>query len=266
MSSLELRRLLERRGLTTVAGAFALEAAEDLGKPGLGHRRRSRVALSDGEGGSTAVYLKRYDREPLAAAVRRWIAYGPGCGPAGVEARNIELARAAGLTDMEVLAWGQEGPACWPARSFLVVSEVAGQSLERCGQGLARQLDQPAIRALLTEGLADLVARLHRAGYVHRDLYACHIFFMQRGDSGDRLSLIDLARMFRPRCRAFRWQVKDLAQLRYSMPPAWVAGCWEEFLRAYLRRRGGGEEGRYNRAIARKAAAMARRARRREPP
>ena len=72
------------------------------------------------------------------------------------------------------------------------------------------------------------------------------------------LYLIDLARMFSPRWRRFRWRVKDLAQLKYSMPAAWVAGHWEAFLSAYCK---GGDRAvirRYNRAIDRKAAAIRR--------
>ena len=65
--------------------------------------------------------------------------------------------------------------------------------------------------------------------------------------------------MFAPRWRASRWRVKDLAQLRFSMPPQWVAQHWEAFLRQYLERTGWPAAGRYNRAVERKAGAIARR-------
>ena len=250
----DLRGLLEQRGLTTVAGVFALEGGQDLSKAGLGHRRRTRVVLPDH--GGVAFYVKRYGREPLLVALRRWFTYGLRGSPASVEAANIEAARSAGLTQMEVLASGQEGPPHRPVRSFLVVREIDGQSLERCGPQLARRLGEAGVSELLTERLAELVARLHGAGYVHRDLYACHIF-VERGLEGGTLSLIDLARMFRPRWRAFRWQVKDLAQLRSSMDVAWVQQCWEPFLRGYLRTRGEGAFGRYNRAVVAKCRRIA---------
>ena len=261
----DLRPLLERLGLTSVEGAFAFEAGQDLSKPDLGHRRRTRVVLDDAPRGPVAVYLKRYEREPLPAAIRRVWTYGLAEGPAGVEARNIQQARQAGLTGMEALVWGQDGPPWRPMRGFLVISGVRGQSLERSGAELAGRLDEPSVRQMLTVKLGGLVAGLHRLGCVHRDLYACHIF-ADPADPDRPPSLIDLARVFRPRWRLFRWQVKDLAQLKYSMPRAWVEACWDDFLRAYLQRRGGGDAGRYNRAVARKVAAMARRAGRRETP
>jgi len=103
----------------------------------------------------------------------------------------------------------------------------------------------------------DLVANLHAAGHVHRDLYASHIFLDAEGGRV-QLYLIDLARVFVPRWRVFRWRVKDLAQLKYSMPPAWVEAHWDGFLAAYLRRLAGGPsvEQAFEPARARLAAAI----------
>jgi hypothetical protein len=93
---------------------------------------------------------------------------------------------------------------------------------------------------------------------VHRDLYASHIFADRRGGRTD-LYLIDLARVFRPRWRLRRWRVKDLAQLKYSMPQTWTAACWDEFLGQYLRRLSIDADRRqacWQRAIDRKVARM----------
>ena len=102
------------------------------------------------------------------------------------------------------------------------------------------------------------MARLHQSGYVHRDLYTSHIY-MDSADGEMQLYLIDVARMFRPRCRVLRWRVKDLAQLKYSMPPAWVQGHWDAFLQDYLRRLGVTGGHRYAGRIERKVAMMRRR-------
>ena len=53
--------------------------------------------------------------------------------------------------------------------------------------------------------------------------------------------------------------MKDLAQLKYSMPAAWVGGHWGRFLWSYLGRTGAGLDGRYARAIDAKAARRRRR-------
>jgi tRNA A-37 threonylcarbamoyl transferase component Bud32 len=107
------------------------------------------------------------------------------------------------------------------------------------------------------------VRTLHDAGCVHRDLYASPVFLDDSQGRAD-LYLIDLARMFVPRWRRFRWYVKDLAQLKYSMPAAWVADFWQPFLAEYLA--GVGPRGRegVDLAVGRKVASMRRRAERRQ--
>ena len=152
--------------------------------------------------------------------------------------------------------WGRQ-------RSYLVVAAVAGEALERCFDDfLARNADNEAALAAFNAALIQLVARLHSAGLVHRDLYASHVF-LEDTPTGPKLYLIDLARVFKPRWRRFRWRVKDLAQLKYSMPSKWAEHHWREFLEMYLARIGGWPR-RWARAIDRKVAAMRRRRRRKE--
>ena len=72
----------------------------------------------------------------------------------------------------------------------------------------------------LTQELARLAARLHRAGRFHKDLYLCH-FLVLRADFGrnelrGRVRLVDWHRVACPRWRSKRWQIKDLAQLAFS--------------------------------------------------
>jgi len=256
----ELADLLAGAALDTVEGAFAFDAGRDLDKPGLGVRRRTAVQLTGPDGRTHQLYLKRYGPLRFADRLKRLVAFGP-ISPAAGEFANITAAHRAGVATMQALAWGHQAdiPLLAARRSYLVVSAVPGDAIERCGEEfLARR---PDAAELLTAKLAELVSALHAAGYVHRDLYASHVFLHESG--GDvSLYLIDLARMFAPCCRRFRWRVKDLAQLKYSMPPAWVEACWDKFLGAYLDRCGGERE-QFARAIDRKAAEMRLRAERR---
>jgi tRNA A-37 threonylcarbamoyl transferase component Bud32 len=142
-----------------------------------------------------------------------------------------------------------------------VVTAVPGDAIERCAsEFLAAHAGDDGARRL-TDELARLAAALHGAGFVHRDLYASHVF-LHESDDNVSLYLIDLARMFAPRRRTFRWRVKDLAQLKYSMPASWVQSHWDAFLAAYLAGCPGREE-QYSRAIDRKEASIRRRALRR---
>jgi len=258
-----LVELLRGEGLDTVDGALAYDRGEALTKPGLGGRRRTRLSLTDEAGQTHELYLKRYEREPFGRRVRRWLTQGRFASPAGVEFENIRAVRAAGVPAMQPIAWGEDPARFGAKRSYVIVSPVPGESLERCGEGfIARCGERAELIDELTGRLCRLVRTLHGAGYVHRDLYASHVFLDFSGGQVE-LSLIDLARAFRPRWRRFRWQVKDLAQLKYSMPSEWVRRCWDGFLREYL---AGDEERRlrrWSRAIDRKVARMGRRVRRR---
>ena len=254
-----LAELIVRHGLDTVAGAFAC-GGTDLDKPNLGVRRRTRLELTDDAGGVHVLFLKRYGSPTLGQMLAGLWPHGRWCSTAMIERDNILAARAAGVSTMDVLAAGEEKASCCGLRSYLVVTAVTGEALERCDAAFwAKVSDGPAAAQFIGE-LASLVGRLHAAGYVHRDLYAAHVF-AESGPGGVRLHLIDLARMFRPRWRAFRWRVKDLAQLRYSLPAAWVAQYWDAFLQQYLAACGDGAgAGPWNRAIVAKVARMQHRA------
>jgi len=249
--------VLRSAGLDTVEGAFAYAGGDDLTKSGLGGRRRTRLTLPDKTGTGREVYLKRYTREKLSQRLRRQLTYGRRRSPAGVEFANIRAARQAHLATMEAIAFGEEFDRLGAARSYLVVTAVPGDAIERVGADfITRHAEAPMVIERLTRDLAEIVRTLHRAGYVHRDLYASHIFLHERGD-GFSLYLIDLARMFAPRWRRFRWRVKDLAQLKYSMPAQWVNRHWDAFLVEYLD--GGEDIGRWITAVDGKADAIRRR-------
>ena len=267
----ELAELLTGAGLDTVDGAFAYGGGQDLSKRGLGTRRRTRIELTAPDGETHVLYLKRYGPERFGDRWRRFMTYGRS-SPAGVEFENIRAARHCGVATMDAIAFGQEmGFGNLSARrSYLVVTAVPGDAIERCGEEFltAHAGDDGARR--LTDELARGVAALHGAGFVHRDLYASHVF-LHESPGGLSLYLIDLARMFAPRWRLFRWRAKDLAQLKYSMPESWVQSHWDEFLGIYLDSCGRSGEG-CSRAIDRKVVSIRRRAQRRgrrrakEPP
>ncbi|MFB3893777.1 MAG: lipopolysaccharide kinase InaA family protein [Phycisphaerae bacterium] len=213
------------------------------------------------EGKTHELYLKRYELEPFHRRFWRVLSeWRLDANPASAEGYNIEIARDARIPTMEVVAWDWASRSFTAGRSYIIVTAVPGEAISRCGKDfLARHAGENAGKRLATK-LGDLAARMHKAGLVHRDFYSTHIFLDDRGDDFD-LYLIDLARMFRPRWRKFRWRVKDLAQLKFSMPREWVDGHWETFLGEYLAKMGidAGLEDRYRRAIDSKAAWMLRR-------
>jgi tRNA A-37 threonylcarbamoyl transferase component Bud32 len=248
-------------GLDSVDGAFAYEGGDDLIKPGLGHRRRTRLELPDGQGGAHVLYLKRYGRQAVSEAMGRWWTQGSRLSVARVEFENIRRARQAGVATMREVICDEDRCPLGALRSYLIVTSVPGEALERCFEAYLAGHDVAAVAGLTTK-LACMVRSLHRAGYVHRDLYASHVFLDESAAAGD-LYLIDLARMFRPRLRKLRWFVKDLAQLKYSMPAAWTACHWPALLEEYLGGPGDSQLRMWDDMIDRKVESMQRRDERR---
>ena len=99
------QREIRERGLDTVAGAFAYPGGEDLVKPGLGNRRRTRIVI-DTPDGPTQWYLKRYGALPLSRRIRLALGKGRFC-EAEREFANVQAATKAGVPTMQALAWGQ---------------------------------------------------------------------------------------------------------------------------------------------------------------
>lgn len=246
----DLRLALEKAGFDSVAGAFAFSQGQDLSKPDLGTRRRTRLTVTDSQGRLHELYLKRY------GPGRWWQRLGKFTSPAKIEFKAIRHAREAGVPTMLPVVMAEECP-LMDGRSFLVVSAVPGEALERGGAKWFTHTEEAIVEAM-TDKLAALVRALHQAGLVHRDLYASHVFAHDRGRAAD-LYLIDLARVFRPRWRKFRWRVKDLAQLHYSMPTAWVEKYWPRFLDQYLTPSRTSQRDRWQRAILRKSESIRRR-------
>jgi heptose I phosphotransferase len=246
----DLRQALEKAGLDSVAGAFAFSQGQDLSKPDLGTRRRTRLAVTDSQGRQHELYLKRY------GPGRWWQRLGKFTSPAQTEFEAIRRVRQAGVPTMREIVVGYECP-LMDGRSFLVVSAVPGEAVERGGAKWFTHPDAAVVEAM-TDKLAAMVRTLHQAGLVHRDLYTSHVFAHDLGQTAD-LFLIDLARVFRPRLWKFRWRVKDLAQLHYSMPAAWVEKYWPRFLDRYLTPSRTDQRDRWQRAILQKSESIRRR-------
>lgn len=253
-----LKQLLADHKLDTVERAFAYSDGTDMTIPGLGHRERWTLTLKDQDGCDHVVFMKRYGREPLKWVLRRWMTNGIGGSPASVEHDNIQACLAAGVAAIDQSHADHEMSGLIPLRSYIVLTKVPGEALEQCLEGFLERhsLDSETV-ARFTVDLASLVGRFHRAGFVHRDLYTSHVFLTENGDDFS-MCLIDLARMFSPRWRRFRWYVKDLAQLKYSMPDAWIEKYWDMFMQHYLQNDPAGLAGKFNAAIDRKVSRIGR--------
>ncbi|MBI5434230.1 MAG: hypothetical protein HZA52_15460 [Planctomycetes bacterium] len=197
------------------------------------------------EGDADACVVKR-----VRASRGRWANWGR----TGREPREwwYELlhrgrVRAAGCSEAENLR--ELGRAGFPVPRPIAAASADGVSLvlmEKVGHDsdLASALaEAPRARreAWLAE-LAELVARLHAAGFYHRDLYLQHVVLPRESRGGASFVLLDCGRVRRERSPRERWFVKDLAALAHSVPTNVGADEWRAFVARYRERRGAGLE------------------------
>ena len=241
----EDRALLVAHGLDDLPAFFAWQTGRRLDKHGLAAwRQRWRLRLQDAAGAERTFYLKRFDRPPASAQFARWRRRRPFTGTAAIEWQNALQLQALGIPAAQPVGVGQQMVGPWERRSFVLLEEVPGTSLERW---VPDRVPPPALerdwkgRRATLDRLARFVAAFHDAGFAHRDLYLCHVFIRDADAAWpppgrDAFTLIDLQRVFRPRWRKRRWIVKDLAALNFSAPADRV-GPWERlrFLCRYLR-------------------------------
>lgn len=227
----------------TVAGAFALPAEPRAQANG---RYKALGRLVDARG---RVFLKRWDYDRLEVWLRGAIKWNFPVFSGLRELENVTALAAAGLRVPAALAAGEETCGL-RRRSFVALEAIEGVPLD------VLPPPPPRERFALVRAVAALVARLHAAGFWHKDLYVGNILLAPDGGLG----LIDCERVER---RAggppLRWRVKDLAAV--DMSARWATRADRaRFLRAYLGvERLDAAARRLARAVRRKSASMARR-------
>ena len=248
------------QNLDNVKDAFDCKLGEDMVKPGLGNRRRTRLTFRDKTGRAWELFFKRYYPLPLIKRIYLFLTFRGNRSPARKEYYNIQALREAQVGTMREVVFGDERDFLGVKRSYIIVTSVSGNALERNGEAFfTRHHNQPEVLKLFNDTLVDLVRRMHLNGLVHRDHYASHIFLHEH-DGHIELFLIDVARVFRPKRRTFRWRVKDLAQLKYSMPWFWVNQYWKDFMNGYLASDIDVQHQRWENAIDKKVASIQNRA------
>ncbi len=205
----EWNEALARAGLQT-ADHFFSAVGEPLSKPGLGKRYRARLSI-DGQ----QLYLKRYDGDTLTGLLTRWYEDGKQTTTAEREANVAIGLMEQGIGACIPAAYGHSRNFGTAQKSFIVTAAAPGVSLETFVESKSQISWNEKLR--LIQAVALLARQFHENGWRHRDFYLCHIF-IRKIEEQIQLTLIDLARVFRPRWRRERWLIKDLAQLNYSAP------------------------------------------------
>jgi hypothetical protein len=210
--------VLSANGIDSLDALFRFRNDESLSKPGLSRwRERLRLVLM---GGERVFYLKRFSNPPRSARREIMRSRTGARSVAGVEWAWMRQLRADGIPCPEPVAFGEELDVRGEIRSAVLMAEVPGASLERRASQWTAADRSSFVPMLLP--LADLVSRFHAEGYIHRDLYLCHVFHDATVPPSQGLCLIDLQRVIKPSAFYRRWRVKDLAALNYSTPEGLV--------------------------------------------
>jgi hypothetical protein len=194
---------------------FFSATGEPLTKPGLGNRYRARLRIGSTDS-PTTVYLKRFGADSWRDRWRRRWEQGSQVTPGELEYRVATTLLQSGIPVPAPIAWGWRDQQS-ERQSFVILEAVPGEPAHLWTARLPAASTAEAWRrkCRMVVALADLARKFHRLGFRHRDFYLNHVF-VTGYDKDMQLSLIDLQRVFRPRWRPQRWQIKDLAQLNFS--------------------------------------------------
>ncbi len=195
-------------GITSFSDLKMLSEVEQLDKPGLGaHRGRSKFTIGNPE---YNVYLKQYFDTPVKTQLKNWFYHKSIKSTAFYDICFSEDLKIIGVDTPEVIAYGYKKKSGIETYSFSLVKEVdKACSLEK---------NFPSFESIFAKRrfiskLALFARKFHQNGFRHRDFYLCHIFY---SPEKDKLTLIDLQRVFKPIFTSLRYRLKDIAQLYYS--------------------------------------------------
>lgn len=160
---------------------------------------------------SAVVVIKRYHGSDWRAWVRSRLAGESARSPARRECENLTALAQLGVRVPEPIAWCEDAGT---ARSAMVMTFVRHRENLR-----ERLLHAPVDEQRdFARRVAEIAARLHAAGWCHRDLYLQHFVIEDRVDGIGELALLDVARAFETGLVQRRWFVKDVAALLHSAP------------------------------------------------
>ena len=236
----EFRELLERAGWSCFSVVMA--AVDGQCHRALPDRENWCFELFDESGHGCRFYLKKHRARGLQSWFRARLRLPPSSTPARIEMENVARLHDAGIESVRVVAVGEHFSADGTSESFLLTEELTG-FLELPAFLHSRFAARPAVVAggrnrdldRLILGIAEVTQKFHRAGYNHRDLYGGHFFVREPRPGAFEIRLIDLQRVQQRRFFRRRWVIKDIAQLAWSLPAAYI-GCRDRmaFMRHYL--------------------------------
>ena len=176
------------------------------------------------DGKKKSFYLKRHNKEYVGI---RWLmtALFPGAvlSQGLKEFKNICDFRRKSLATVEPVAAGERLSRLFWAESFLITEDFSPfVSLEKLigerPQFLVDRKSGSEKRSLIHE-IARYTRKMHQEGFNHCDFNATHILINREPESHRMdVALFDLQRVARIKFLRFRWVIKSLSELDYTLP------------------------------------------------
>lgn len=217
----DARGLLKQVGIATSVEALTIPLSQTLRDVD-----GRQTGIVNGVETSTKLFLKRHLQHENTS--KDFIQDGEK------EFEAVQLCERAGVPTLKVLACGKnDNPDAGPIGSFLITSEAGGgisanQLSHSWRSDPGNRSKTSSIRHDLIVSIAETTHKLHAAKLYHQDLYWTHFFPSRSEDGKVTAHLIDVQRLTHSTnvVSRFLFQLKDLAQLRFSME--WVGLNKEE--------------------------------------
>jgi len=169
-------------------------------------------------------YIKRHNSEFIGLSrlfprlfPRRRLSQGK------LEFENIYDFRINNLPTVVPVAAGEKFSHFFWAKSFIITEDFSPfisleSLLENRPQFLSGPKGENRKRILLKE-IAVLARRMHQNGFNHRDFNATHILLnYNKGSDIPQIALFDFQRVEKRKYFRFRWKIKSIARLNYTLP------------------------------------------------
>lgn len=174
---------------------------------------------------SQVFYLKRhFSARPTLSELMGNFFFNRSISPGIGEFENICEFRRNGIATAAPVAAGQRRVGLLRYESFLITESfepyVSLEKIIRNRPWMFEGKSGKDLKSRIIKSVALLARQMHTAGFNHRDFNATHVLISPKDDSGNvSLALFDLQRLDRKKWMRFRWMIKTLAELNYSMPP-----------------------------------------------
>jgi len=176
------------------------------------------------DSGKKYFYLKRHNTE--FAGIKRILALfspKPVLSEGKREFENICDFRKGGLGTVSPVAAGERFVKfCW-VQSFLITEDfspfISLEYMLRDNPEFFMEENTNNRKRNLINRIGILAGSMHEKGFNHRDFNATHIllYYKDKSDAPD-IALFDLQRVDRSSVSRFRWIIKSLAELNYTLP------------------------------------------------